>query len=362
MKSSSIDLNLLRIFETVFDERNVSRAAERLGLSQPAVSGALARLSKQIGEPLFQRARGGVIPTPRAQRLIGPVRDALALRSTVAQGETDKTSATARRFRIGMFGMAEPALLPHVIRTIMDESLDVVLDIVAAVIADPAAKLTAGALDLMFHLRPVDNDEIITQPLRPTPFVCVTRPGWTDSNGPLDAAALAGAFQVQIVVPEALATGEGLSDISAAGARRSRQVQSHQGVDVPNVVAVSDLVAILPLAFASVCAPRFGLEIHPLPVNIRFPVHHMSWHRRVDNDPLHAQLRGMFIDAIERFGPATPPRSAQSRVGRTLSTLPGALIRGSRWHGRRDQRDSARPARKKWNAAQSPSSWRSTMA
>ncbi len=315
MKSSSIDLNLLRIFETVFDERNVSRAAERLGLSQPAVSGALARLSKQIGEPLFQRAQGGVIPTPRAQRLIGPVRDALhALRSTVAQGETDKTSATARRFRIGMFGMAEPALLPHVIRTIMDESLDVVLDIVAAVIADPAAELTAGTLDLMFHLRPVDNDEIITQPLRPTPFVCVTRPGWTDSNGPLDAAALAGAFQVQIVVPEALATGEGLSDITRLAPEDHVKFKVTKGWSVPNVVAVSDLVAILPLAFASVCAPRFGLEIHPLPVDVRFPVHHMSWHRRVDNDPLHARLRGMFIDAIERFGPATPPRSAQSEL------------------------------------------------
>ena len=78
MNLGAADLNLLVLFDALFAEGNVSRAARRVGLSQSAASHALSRLRAQVGDPVFERGPRGMTPTARARELAGPIRDALA--------------------------------------------------------------------------------------------------------------------------------------------------------------------------------------------------------------------------------------------------------------------------------------------
>ena len=106
-----LDLNLLLVFDALMQEQNLSRAAVRLHLSQSTVSNALARLRKQLGEPLFQRTARGMLPTPQAQVLYGPVREALhVLRTGLApQAEIDSNSELT--FRVSMNDYAQAVFL-----------------------------------------------------------------------------------------------------------------------------------------------------------------------------------------------------------------------------------------------------------
>jgi DNA-binding transcriptional LysR family regulator len=109
---SSINLNLLVVFEALLEEKNVSRAAGRIGLSQPAVSNALARLRDLFGDPLFHRTSRGMSPTPRTIELAGPLRLGLSqLRSALAERPRFDPSESNRSFRIAMTDYAELTVL-----------------------------------------------------------------------------------------------------------------------------------------------------------------------------------------------------------------------------------------------------------
>src|SRR5688572_1055572 len=108
MHIKDVDLNLLRLFDAVYRTRNVSRAAELLDLTQPAASQGLTRLRALIHDPLFMRAAGGVQPTPKAQRLAVPVREALATLEQ-ALGETAgfDPALSVRSFQLHMSDIGE---------------------------------------------------------------------------------------------------------------------------------------------------------------------------------------------------------------------------------------------------------------
>ncbi|RVI19908.1 LysR family transcriptional regulator, partial [Sinorhizobium meliloti] len=118
---SRADLNLLVLFETVFDERNVGRAAERLNLSASAVSHGLGRLRRLLNDPLFLKTPKGVVPTERAKELEAPIRDVLArVRTVISTAEPFDPARSRRRFTIGTadgFSVFLPPLLDEIART-----------------------------------------------------------------------------------------------------------------------------------------------------------------------------------------------------------------------------------------------------
>jgi DNA-binding transcriptional LysR family regulator len=112
MHLSRIDLNLLVVFDTVYTAGSITAASRRLNLSQPAVSHALARLREVFGEPLFERQGRGVVPTPLARSIAGPVRDALgAMERTFERAAAFEPTAAKRHFRIGLREALEPGHL-----------------------------------------------------------------------------------------------------------------------------------------------------------------------------------------------------------------------------------------------------------
>jgi DNA-binding transcriptional LysR family regulator len=140
MELGNIDLNLLVVFEAIYSGGSISRAGKQLGMSQPAVSNALARLRELMDDALFVRTRRGVDPTVKARRLIGPVREALGLiEGQLKSGRQFDLASYKRLFRILMFDPLEPIMLPSVLRQIAEEAGGLRSDACAARRTSPRA-------------------------------------------------------------------------------------------------------------------------------------------------------------------------------------------------------------------------------
>lgn len=145
-----LDLNLLVVFEAVYSAGNISSAARTLGVRQPTISNALARLRDTLGDPLFVRAGRGVQPTPKADTLIGPVRQALRLiEDGIVDARAFDPATDTRHFRIAIIDMLEPVMLPPLVQ-LVQETRTVTLE--ARPFFDrrtPAQRLNDGSLDLV---------------------------------------------------------------------------------------------------------------------------------------------------------------------------------------------------------------------
>src|SRR3954463_15808892 len=148
MNVQDIDLNLLRVFDAVLHERGVTPAAARLGLTQPAVSNALARLRTVFGDPLFLRTQAGMDATPFARELAEPVRQALALlESALAHGPGFDPATSTRPFRFYMSDLGQIEFLPPLIERVQRAAPGVRLEAVALEVEDIADALATGPPD-----------------------------------------------------------------------------------------------------------------------------------------------------------------------------------------------------------------------
>ena len=155
MDISGLDLNLLKVFDAVFRHGSVSRAAEELGLSQPAASQALTRLRQLLGNPLFERMHGGVRPTPRAERLAQAVRTALAtLEVALAEAHTFDPLQSSKRFRIHLSDIGEARFLPPLMQALREKAPHVQLETLPVPIGDIADALDRGSLDIAIGFLP----------------------------------------------------------------------------------------------------------------------------------------------------------------------------------------------------------------
>ena len=155
MNVQDVDLNLLRVFDAVRRERGVTAAAARLGLTQPGVSNALARLRALFGDALFVRTPAGMDATPFARELGEPVRQALALlESALAHGPGFDPANSGRAFRFYMSDLGQIEFLPPLLEHVQREAPGVRLEAVALDLEDITESLAAGALDLAVGFLP----------------------------------------------------------------------------------------------------------------------------------------------------------------------------------------------------------------
>lgn len=150
MNISNFDLNLLRVFDMLLREQNVSRAAERLALTQPTVSNALARLRDQLGDPLLVRVGRRMRPTPRALALEGPIRAALQqIEQTLATGDAFEPRRSHRQLRIALTDFVEQLCMPPLLARLQVLAPHLRIDVVHLAPNLPADALDRGDLDLV---------------------------------------------------------------------------------------------------------------------------------------------------------------------------------------------------------------------
>ncbi|ESH95045.1 LysR family transcriptional regulator [Cupriavidus sp. HPC(L)] len=291
-----LDLNLLITLDVLLAERNVTRAAERLNLSQPSVSVQLAKLRDTLGDPLLLPGPRGMRPTARAEALREPLREALkALQQAVSpQGPFDPAQATDT-WRIAAFDYAEATIVLPLLRDLRTEAPGTRLAIVQAVPSLLARQAEHGEIDLAFHTTDGAPQGLHRRPLFTERYVLAGRAG---HPGLKRKPTLAQFCRLEHVIVSPDGGGfYGPTDEALAARGLSRRV----ALSVPHflfvlsVLGSTDLVAMLPSRLVRDAA---GIKVVETPIEIPGYEMSMLWHERVHRDPAHRWLRDTIVASV----------------------------------------------------------------
>jgi DNA-binding transcriptional LysR family regulator len=303
---NSINLNLLLVFEALLEEKNVSRAAARIGLSQPAASNALTRLRELFGDPLFQRTSRGMRPTARAIELAGPLHAGLSqLRSALSERPRFDPSASNRAFRIAMTDYAELTVLGPLLRRIAcaAPSVQIVVRRVNRIFVAPETELRDGVFDAAIGFYP--DPKALDPSTRSLALfaeqnVCIARKGHPLMQKRLTLKDFAAANHVGVFYRDETV---GLIDniLAGYGLRRKLLATTPHFLSAIHTVANSDLIAIVPAGLAARFQRDVGLEIRRSP--IRLPTFHtrLLWHVSSSEDPAGKWLRSEIAECFSRL-------------------------------------------------------------
>jgi DNA-binding transcriptional LysR family regulator len=295
MNWGAFDLNLLVVFDAVMRERSVKRAAQLVGLSQPAVSHALARLRHMLKDDLLVRTPTGMAPTPRAEELAGPVRHALEEMQLALEPVAFVPAQAVRRFAIAVDNCVAIVVAPALISAAANAAPGVRLDLRPSGTLDVEALVDRGELDLAIGPFMMDRERFVARQLFEDVFVAVLRRGHPSGRRPFSAKALARLPQLEIS-----SSGDDTSFLDRWLAERDltrRIACSAPYLSAASLLAETDLVAIMRQRVARVLVESRGLQIQELPCLSPKVATAMLWHRRVDAHPAHRWLRGLIAHA-----------------------------------------------------------------
>jgi DNA-binding transcriptional LysR family regulator len=320
-----LDLKLLVVFEAIYSTGNISRAAEKLAMSQPAVSNQLARLRELLDDPLFARGRRGVEPTTKAQTMIGPVREALGLIGRQFGDGAEIDLATYRRtFRISLFELLEPILLPPILNLIAERAPGIAIEGIPAR-PEFAQDILSGTLDLACYAYPIASPEISVMPVVSADLVVIARRNHPRIGKAIDAGALSSLGFVALASDLRQMTMID-RDLLLHGIKRRIVYGVPRLWSIPPLIAASDLIAFMGRPFAAYLASTFDLDVYEMPVSLPHQHAYMAWHTKMDDDAGHKWLRGaMLAAARDRLG-ALPSDAKSNVTPFARPAKPGAKI------------------------------------
>jgi DNA-binding transcriptional LysR family regulator len=302
MSFLTLDLNLLRVFDAVMTEQNLTRAASRLAMTQPAVSNALRRLRDALGDELLIRTAHGVRPTPRAETLWPAVRRALSeLEEAIVPEQSFDIASAQTTFRMAMADATAALWLPALVRSIEREAPGLTIRMVPLTTREPRPMLLRGDIDLAVGFFPGVTAQLSSQGTSVSPirheqlysgrYVCVMR-----KNHPLakEELTLDNYCAANHLLVSFSGRANGLVDEALAKLGRERRIllTVNQFYTAGRVVATSDLVTVLPrhlLASTGITSALITKELpFPMP-NVHVD---MLWHDRDTRNPAHKWLRG----------------------------------------------------------------------
>jgi DNA-binding transcriptional LysR family regulator len=289
--SQLLDPKLLTLFALLYTTRSVTRAAEALDQSQPTVSAWLARLRELLHDPLFVRTAGGMQPTPRAEALVEPVREALqALRRISAPARDFAPAEAQRSFRVCMTDASHITLLPRLLKRVRVEAPRVRLE--AAPIDDKTAReLESGEADLALGIIPGLESGFYQQVFYEQDFVCLVSPGHPCARGGLTLEQYRGAAHVEVLSGKSHALLE--EALKAQRVQREVMLQLPGFLGLATVVADTDLIATVPRQIGETLARHGGLAVLQCPVDVPPFTVKQYWHARMHHDPANRWLRNL---------------------------------------------------------------------
>lgn len=300
MSFRNLDLNLLRVFDAVMDERNLTRAAQRLAMTQPAVSNAMRRLREATGAPLFVRSAHGMLPTPEAEALWPAVRDALAGLRQAFDPQRFDPEVDTRAFRLAMADATAWWLMPALAEALQAQAPRVQLRALPLATRDPRPLLEQGQADLALGFFPAVAAALATEgaaasarlaPLYDSDYVCVMRAGHPLAAP--QALTLDSYCAARHMLVSFSGRPHGFADeaLAALGRRRQLAVVVNQFAVAGRVAARSDLLAVLPRHFVPATGLGDALAVRELPFDMPAIRVSLLWHRRSEHDPGQRWLR-----------------------------------------------------------------------
>ena len=304
MELHEIDLNLLVVFNQLLVERRVSKVADNLGISQPAVSNSLAKLRKLFDDDLFLRTPKGMEPTPYADQLAESVSYALAMIHSGVNQRTSFEPASARRsFTIGMTDIGEIYFLPALIERLHREAPGVALSTVRNTAVNLRDELESGKVDLAIGLLPQLKAGFFQRRLFTQSYVCLMRQGHRLAKRKMSLAEYSAAEHLVVV---SAGTGHGKLDelLQRSGIERTVRLTVPHYVSVGHILRSSDLVTTVPERLADRLIEPFGLVKVPHPAKLPDVAINVFWYAKYHRSPANRWLRGVVFDLFSDEGPA----------------------------------------------------------
>lgn len=293
----TLDLNLLKTLDALLDERSVTRAASRLALTQPAVSGMLNRLRDYFNDPLFIRAPHGIVPTARAEELAAPVKRILADIDVLLQPVTFDPLTARLTFTLAATDYALRAVVVPFIAALKVQASGIRVRVVPVEPDRLAARLEQGKIDLALLTPHTTPDELHSRALYDERYVCMMRADHPDAGKPLSLDRFC-ALEHVLVSYEG-ESFRGVTDDALEKVARMR----HVGLSVsnflvlPDVLAISDMIAVVPSRIAD---NQTGMFVCETPVPVPGFTKSMAWHGRSHRNPAQRWLRGLLLETSQR--------------------------------------------------------------
>ncbi len=297
MNLNKVDLNLFIVFDAIYTEANLTRAGQIVGITQPAVSNALSRLRETFNDPLFVRTAQGMVPTPMAQNIIGPVRNALQLlRVSVQESRIFNPLQANKTFRISMTDLIEAVILPPLFQRLRRQAPAVQIESFLAKRRETTKELAAGRIDFAVDA-PLNTDPQVRHvKLLEDRYVCAMRKGHPLAK---DKISLDDYLSLTHIHISSRRSGLGLVDLALGkmGIQRKIALRSQHYLMASQVMQQTDMAMTVPESFAH----RHGLHAVELPVNdVPAQETHLYWHESTDQDPANRWMREQLIELCQQ--------------------------------------------------------------
>ncbi|WP_322400472.1 LysR family transcriptional regulator [Massilia luteola] len=298
IEPSSIDLNLLSVFQEVYRERQISAAARRLGLTQSAVSNALARLRRTFGDELFVRTAYGMQPTPLAQQMAEPIGAAMVqVALALSQRSRFDPATSNRRFTLAMTDVGEVYFMPVLIERCRSSAPHVEIASLRANGLSLKDDMETGRVDLAIGAFEDVSEALYHRALFRQPFVSMFRKDHPLAKGKVDLARFVAA--PHLIVDAAQSPYDRINGLlEKAGVTAGARFRVPHFTAVPYIVSTSELVVTVPQKLAESAASPFGLKWIEPPLALPTLQTNVFWHRRFNHDPGIQWLRGLIADVF----------------------------------------------------------------
>ncbi len=300
MHLASIDLNLLLSLHALLDERSVTLAARRVGLTQSAMSHALARLRELFGDPLLVRSSKQMLLTPRAEGLLAPLADALArLEGAISENVSFDPGQADGVFSIACEDYISSLLVPRLLRRISREAPAMDIDVQARDM-QTSARLAKGSVDIAIGVFRGPSGAMRQRLLFSENFACVVRRDHPEIRKRL-------TLKRYVELPHLLVgdgpRGRGAVDVALERAGKERRVAVRVGtfLSAPLIVAETDLILTIPKRLATRFARVYDLQLFDPPIAIADFKYHCRWHERWQHDGRHQWLRQLVADESDKL-------------------------------------------------------------
>jgi DNA-binding transcriptional LysR family regulator len=294
-----IDLNLFVVFDAIYREGGVTRAAEKLNLTQPAISHALGRLRELFDDALFVRQGHAMIPTPVARSIVDPVRRALrTLEATVTETSRFDPAEAHKQMVVGLHESLEAMVLPGVMQRLIERAPFIDLTATPIERRQLEARLADGTLDLALDVLLPLSGEVLHRRVGQDRLVVVVRRDHPAIGPNLDLATYLSQQHISITSRR---RGSGAVDAELArlGLTRSIRLRGQYYFAACRVVSETNLLLTMPEYDALLCSRPFGNRILPLPIEMAPIDVHLYWHVSTDKDPANQWMREELVRAFE---------------------------------------------------------------
>ena len=301
---TSIDLNLLVALDALLTEQGVTRAANRLGLKQSAMSSNLGRIRRLLDDEILTRSGDGMHLTPRAMALVGPVRTALRqIQCIVNRGEAFDPNVAERTFGIALPGSMEALLGPRLLSLVASEAPNVRIVLQSLDYGQVLPNIDADRIDIAVGVFDSGQMHHKVRPLYRDGYLCLFNETLLKVSAPL---SLDDYLRHPHVMTTLNGTGPGVVDeaLTRIGRQRRLLATTPRFATVPFLVQASPVLTTMVAALATRFAGMMNLATSPVPVELMDFTVSMLWHSSYDHDPAHRWLRDLLLRASR--GPAGP--------------------------------------------------------